>query len=291
MNPEDIKNFRICKVLSVDDSEGGDRIQVRILPEDNKIKLNKDLPYCIPLLPKMIYVKPKVGEVVIVVTVDKGSYSQRFYIGPIISQLNHLEFDSYDLSALAFFLSPYIGPGVAEDLKPETKGCYPGNNDVALLGRKNSDIILTETDARIRAGVKVQNEGNSEDIRFNDRNPAFIKLKYNKEEQYADNDTYNSTAAIVADKVLLLGNSPKDGNTIQADRTDLITDEKMKELINKAHELPYGDKLVEFLIMFRDAFVNHVHPFPTMIPCQTQEINNLKTYNLEDILSDSIRIN
>lgn len=286
----DVKNIRICKVLSVDDENGGDRIKVRILPEDNKLTL-KQLPDCIPFIPKMFFVKPKVGEAVIVITLDKSSYSQRFYIGPIISQLNHMEYDSYDISALSLFQSPYIGPGVSENLKPKTKGCYPKDEDVAIMGRKYSDIILTDDDLKIRVGVRNQNNANPEDIEFNDKNGAFIKLKYFEDEQHADNDNYNSVATVVADKVLLLGNSPKDGNVVIADRNDLITDEKIKELIEKTHELPYGDKLAEFLIMFKNAFINHVHPFPTMPPCYTEEIKNLNNYNIDEILSNSIRIN
>ena len=177
MGFEDVKNVRICKVLSVDDSTGGGRIKVRISPEDNKLSL-KELPECIPFIPKMIFVKPKVGEAVIVITIEKNTYSQRFYIGPIISQLNHLDFDSFDISALSLFQSPYIGPGVSEDLKPKTKGCYPDDDDIAILGRNYSDIILTDDDIRIRSGIRLHNQANPQEIEFNESTISIIKFNF-----------------------------------------------------------------------------------------------------------------
>lgn len=287
----DIPFLRICEVISVEDDTGGDRIKVRLTPEDNRLA-DKDLPYAFPFLPKIFHVKPKVGECVGVFTIMlTDAYSQRFYIGPVISQLNHLEYEPFAYDAVSYFRGSYTTPEPAQDTIPDTDGAYPKEEDVAILGRKYSDIILTENDVRLRAGVKTPDDINGRDVKFNSKNPAFIKLKYNNYPTLVDNDEYNSTAAVVADKIFLLGNSPKDGNVITTDREELISDDKMAELISKAHELPYGDKLIEFLKMFRDAFVNHTHNFPTMPTCQSNEIKNLQNYNLEDIVSDSVRIN
>lgn len=291
MGAYDISGFRICEVISIDDENDAGRIKVRLTPEDNPLR-DSELPFAYPLLPKMFHVMPKVGEAVYVdLRNANDATSLRRYIGPIISQKDFLYDDPFHLFATATFPGSRISPMVGDTLKPETKGAYPKKEDVAILGRKYSDIILTENDVRLRSGTKLVNDKNPREVEFNSKNSAFVKLRYNPEQQQADNDSYNSTAAIVADKVLLLGNVPKDGNIITADSEDLITDEKLKELIEKAHELPYGDKLIEFLKMFVKTFVNHVHPYPTMIPCVTDDIVNLQNYDLTKILSNSIRIN
>ena len=82
-----IQCVRYCKVLSIKDDTDSDLIQVRIEPEDNGIKNDKKLPYAYPLLPKAFHVKPKVGEGVLVfVAIADDANSQRYYIGPVISQ-------------------------------------------------------------------------------------------------------------------------------------------------------------------------------------------------------------
>lgn len=291
MSNQYIPGGRLVKVISIDDENGGNRIKVRFTPEDNS-RRDSELPYAIPYLPKMLHVMPKVGEYVIAFSTNlTDSESQRFYIGPIISQYSHMLEEKNSLEALSMAKGTRVTPDVSEDLKPLTEGAFPKKEDVALLGRKNTDIILTENDARIRAGVRKVEEGNSRNVNFNGENPAYIKLKYNPVEQYADNDKYNSSIAIVADKVLLLGNNPKENdNKLITDKDDLISDEQFKKLIEKTHELPFGDTLVEFLTLFRDAFINHVHPFPTMKPCYTNSIENLQKYDLTKMLSKTIRI-
>lgn len=288
---KDNQVFRIAEVISVEDESDGARIKVRLKPEDNRLT-DAELPYAYPLIPKIIHIIPKVGESVAVITFDTSdAYTQRTYIGPIISQENHINYEPYGIEADSMFIGARVSPEVAESLKPKTRGAYPNKEDVAFEGRKYSDIILTDNDVRLRSGIKLPKENNPRDISFNDKNGAFLKLRYNPDEQNADDDSYNSTALMVADKVLLLGNVPKDGNIITADRDELVSDDKIKELIEKTHELPYGDKLIEFLIMFRDAFLNHVHPYPTMKPCYTDQLMNLQSYNLSTIISNSIRIN
>ena len=289
MGAYEIPGFRICEVISIDDENDAGRIKVRLTPEDNSLR-DSELPFAYPLLPKMLHVMPKVGEAVYVdnrSTTDATSL--RRYIGPIISQKDFLYEDPFHLFATSTFPGSRISPMVGDSLKPETKGAYPKKEDIAILGRKYSDIILTENDIRLRSGTKLVDDNNK--VEFNNRNSAFIKLKYNPEQQQADNDTYNSTASIVADKILLLGNVPKDGNIITADTEDLITDDKLKELIEKSHELPYGDKLIEFLKMFVNTFINHTHNFATMSTCKSSDVKNLEKYDLTNILSNSVRIN
>ena len=75
------------------------------------------------------------------------------------------------------------------------------------------------------------------------------------------------------------------------DKKELINNNEMQKIIDKAHKLPYGDVLVEFLNMFVDAFAKHVHPYPGMPPCQTSEYIETTTYDLKKILSENVAIN
>ena len=86
--------FKICKVLSVSDDKDTDTIKVRFEPDDDKITTLEGLPECFPLLPKQYFIKPKVGEAVLVFTNNpENAYSHRFYIGPLISQSHKLNKD------------------------------------------------------------------------------------------------------------------------------------------------------------------------------------------------------
>ena len=71
----------------------------------------------------------------------------------------------------------------------------------------------------------------------------------------------------------------------------LIDDETMQTIIDKCHCLPYGDVLVEFLNLFRTAFIEHTHPWPTAKPCDDWSKLKLTNFTLDNILSKNIRIN
>ena len=71
----------------------------------------------------------------------------------------------------------------------------------------------------------------------------------------------------------------------------MIADDEMQKIIDKAHQLPYGDTLVEFLELFRSTFMKHVHPYPGMPPCPDDSVVKLNMYDLKKLLSDSVRIN
>ena len=151
---------RLAKVVSVEDETDGGRIKVRLLPEDAMEKSKKNLVYAYPFLPKMFHIKPKVGECVKIITaVSNDGYSKRYYIGPEISQPNHMLYEPYYLSSTAIDKGSLITPDVAPSMNPETYGAFPKDDDIAIEGRKNTGIQLTEDDVRIKAGVKVVDKG------------------------------------------------------------------------------------------------------------------------------------
>ena len=286
--------IRWGKVTCVDDPHGGGRVQVRT-PYDNPVERDEDLPWYIPWLPKFLHIKPKVGELGIVISMAAGEYENcNFYIGPIISQENRLYYEDSD-DALKITETGYIGwdpnPRLKKGVKPTL---FPADDDIAIEGRKDTGIQLKDDEIRIKAGVKVLTDQGPKN---NTETPAFISLKYRPEGDY-EKDGYKSTATIVADKINLIGTHTTDPATKEIPVTeskdgkdDLISEYAMKEMINKAHKIPYGDVLIEFLDIFRTAFQKHVHPFPTMAPCNDENMKALTTYDLQGTLSDNVRIN
>ena len=288
--------IRFGKVTSVNDPHGGGRIQVRT-PYDNTVENDENLPYYFPLLPKMLHVIPKVGEMVLVFSMVPGEYNNlNFYVGPIISQLDKLYKEDADYSI------PDIGykgwapnPELKKGVKPTL---YPAVDDISIEGRRDTGIQLKDEEVRVKAGVKVVGDKGPKN---NTETPAFISLKYYPKNDY-ELDGYKSTATIVADKINLIGTHTTDSATKEIpvtenkdaeaeEKDNLISDSAMKELINKAHQIPYGDTLIEFLDILRTAFAKHVHPFPTMAPCNDENMKAVATYDLEGMLSDNVRIN
>lgn len=282
--------IKICQVIDLYDDTDGERIKVRLSPEDDK-RLDSDLPFAYPLLPKHLHIKPKIGEFVLVILTDVGDgYSNRYYIGPIISQPQHMEKENSMLSALSLYPGAFKQPDVAPSTNPDSHGSLAKDEDIALYGRNKSDIILTDDDVRIRCGSRLKDSSANGGLIFNRTDPAFIQLKHSDNKKGNENDEYRSTATIVADKINLIGNNSK-YPFMTNNKDELITDSEMQDIIETAYKLPYGDILVDFLKLFVRAFAEHVHPYPGLPPCKTSDYIELTSYDLNKILSESIRIN
>jgi hypothetical protein len=286
-----ISGIRFCKVVSIIDDTDADRIKVRLSPEDN-YKTVDDIDYAFPLLPKFFHVKPKEGEAVLVLlTTNNNGNSQRYYIGPVISQDHKIYKDPFFMGADSYLRGAFKPFDVAPRMDPEKDGILPNDEDIVIRGRKNADIQITDDDIRIKAGVKVVANGSETKMAFNIKNPSYHKLKYHNNPLIGD--TY-STSTIVADKINLLSNNSPN-YFVTTDRKDLITDEELNKVIESAYKLPYGEKLVEFLKVFVDAFLKHTHDFPMMSPnpFYTSSLLAQKANLLDrgELLSDTVRIN
>ena len=286
--------IRFGRVTNVEDPHGGGRIQARTV-YDNVVGENEELNYYIPLLPRMLHVVPKVGELVLLISMAPGKFDYfGYYIGPIISQEDKFEFEDSD-EAIKSTETGYIdwasNPRTRKGVLPTL---YPEHEDIAIEGRKDTGIQLKNEEVRVKAGVKVVDVTGP---RNNTTNPAFISLKYYPDNEY-DYDGFKSTATIIADKINLFGNV-SDELSVQKEISDvgmdgkdeLIPDNALKILMNKARRVPYGETLIEFLDLFRAAFAKHVHPFPTMAPCNDENVKAVATYDLGKTLSDNVRIN
>jgi hypothetical protein len=287
----------IGEVVDIKDVNNGGRIRVRIRPIDNIVKSDSSVPFAYPLLPKMLHIKPKLHEMVFIIfSEDNNKESQRYYVGPVISQPQFLEKQLYGAGASNLLQGSLNKPAPSNEY--ETKGLLASDNDISLSSRKNTDILLKDNDILIRCGVKLLNDSK---IEFNQKNPAFIKLKYypysytttinNKTE------TINSVATIHADKINLISSNgdPYVGIT---DKEHLLNDKAIENFLKNGHEVPYGDKLCELLSAFIKVFREHTHNYNNLPPVHDPNYTQFVTkYGIDGkflkelLLSKNIKIN
>lgn len=109
-------------------------------------------PYMVePFLPKHINIIPKVGESVKLIYYAAGdNLSQREYIAPQTSNYDKLNFDSVE-PARSFSKRSTYQPK-RNNLRKN--GLVADPTDIALTGRKNSEIVLPDEEVIIRAGYQ-----------------------------------------------------------------------------------------------------------------------------------------
>ena len=270
-------NFKYLKygvVSSIEDENGMGRIKVRIQGNHtvggDGDTLIEDLPWAFPLLPKHLSTIPKVGEVVWVFILGKKSqHANRLYIGPIISQLDKLNEDRFTAStALRPFTFGQLTAGVpvltdqtTNNIIPELIGVFPKSDEISIQGRYNTDITQKKNEIVIRAGKFEASESNVYKIAFNSKTQAFIQIK-NDVSYPSSNDSETvekgSVTNIVANKINLL--THKEGApTININNDDLISSDELKMILKDAHQLPFGDVLLEYLRLLKEAIFSHVH--------------------------------
>ena len=292
MKMADDKVFRECEVLSVIDDKAGFRIKVRIYPDDSDCKTIDDLPFCYPLLPKHFHINPKEGEMVLVITSVLGvTKGRRWFIGPIISQQYNLNYDPFNFSAKSILDNgKFVAPLPRPELNPENEGSYPDREDIAIQGRQNADLILKDNEVRLRCGFKKEPTGKAKDtLVFNREDLSYIQMKYKKLKDH-NGKKFASSINIVADRINLLSHDSRTPFTLN-DRKDLITDEELVKILKNAHQLVYGDELVDFLKQLIEVIRTHTHPFAMDPPCFTTPQTKVLNTNLDEMLSNSVRIN
>lgn len=286
--------IKMAQVESVFDDADGLRIKAR-LSQDGSVPTD-DLPYSFPLLPKTFQSVPKVGECVLLFFSEAANnYSNRYYIGPVISQPQFNTYDPYMYgrgTAISLLQGSTLEPLEKISNYDETRGAYPNVGDVAIVGRNTEDIILKDGEIDLRCGIRgkpAKNENLLGNVIFNTHSPAYIQLKYKKGLSINKGREADSLVNIVADKINLI--SHKDNNYFNlTDKDTLINNEEIDSIMEKLHQLPYGDVLLEVLIKMRNSIVNHVHAYPGLPPCNDQYITKLNSTDLNKILSDNVRI-
>ena len=264
------KHVELGEVISIDDSQGLGRIQVRIKgPQSNGGDdgvLDADLPWAFPMLPKTFSVQPQVGEAVFIfVFSQQQSNVDRLYFGPIISQPQQLPFDPFYVTAMNGFSFASQDPAPSVDTIPELIGVFPDPTDVSIQGRNNTDITVGDDIVLIRAGKFVTTTpsiANPFYIKFNSETQAYIQIKNNVVIESATDSSDEETGTvtnIVANKINLLTHEYGSPRFNLTDQTDLITDDELTNILENAHQLPFGDIMIEWMKLCRDAILEHVH--------------------------------
>lgn len=174
--------LRFGEVIDNSDAKGTGEIKVRIDGVD-KLDGDNDLIPALPLLPKFLNVYPQVGECVFIIEYEHkvgpkfATKNKRYWIGPVISQLQFLEKDGYK-NAQTQEIDGYSKPSVNIETLKEANGVYPTKEDIALQGRDNTDIIFKPKEIRIRAGKW----DITDNLKYNKKDPAYIQLKYGNSE-------------------------------------------------------------------------------------------------------------
>lgn len=276
---DDKANFNYLKygeVKSIEDPLGLGRIKVWIKGsitnggDDETLTKNgvDALPWCFPMLPKHLQITPKIGEGVWVFLFSREKENaDRLYIGPLISSPIKLDYDDAKTTALAgFTYGPFQAPVNVANI-PDLKGVFPNKEDVSIQGRFNTDITQKKNEIIIRAGKfieKVNNDINENPyaIKFNNQTQGIIQIRNNVrlpiESPTQTKPKYGSVTNIVSNKINLItyGGSPV-FNVPKADTT--ISDSEIENILNNAHQVPFGDILLRYLILLKEAFLSHVH--------------------------------
>ena len=266
-----------------------------------------NLAWCFPLLPKHLSVTPKVGEVVWVLVLDKHSqHADRLYIGPVISQLPNLNYDPFLYSALAGFTFGPQAPDTNPAQIPEMQGIFPDPQDVSIQGRYNTDITQKNNEIVIRAGKfesMSPTSTNPYGMKFNGTTQGYIQIKNNavvKPATKNQDELKGSVTNIVANKINLITHVDGSPRFNVTNQDNLISDDDLATILSEAHQLPFGDVLLQYLILLKEAFLAHVHNGSGNIPTdltisgnkQSVGIFKSKADNLEkSMLSKNIRIN
>lgn len=192
--------------------QGADAWRIKVRLESDGGKTVEELPEAFPLLPKTLQSIPKVGEAVFILTAELENFgSQRFYIGPVISQpqfqgqcnfsTNNRNEQNKLNKGPAVSLITTGGKGKDKPLpsittqRGLTDGAFPNKSDVALIGRGQEDIVLkyrkghtsgiVASEVDIRAGIRLKATDNTVratqgNVVFNNANPAYIQVKHSQ---------------------------------------------------------------------------------------------------------------
>lgn len=278
-------------VTDINDPFNAGRIKVRIygngndgLDDDTPLITNVNLPWCEPLMPKFLNFVPKVGEMVKVVTFDyRNKKIRRQYIGPIIGQQTPLDFKKSEYNDAKFkvengtYVSNWSLNSQASD---GSWKIYPNKEDIAILGRINTDLILKDTsyynEITLRSGkikpdtlTKTPKGGLSPYV-LNKKNPSYISINFTQAEAFKNSKAIDivklnlqkdrSHINVVADNINLIshaGSNKKGYTRTILKGEDVLTQIKTEN--EKLHPLPYGDVLWEFLNVLRPYIEGHIH--------------------------------
>lgn len=305
-------------VREVNDNAGYNRIKAEIVNinsegftyagKDKDSTLDQ-IPLCVPLLPEILHVRPKVGECVLVLLENPSDpTSARYYIGPLITQQTKLERENFESTQPIYNKSSLngrqIGGAPSTSVNNDAGTLFAKQDEIALQGRQNSDVVLGNNSVKIRAGIFK----NLVDFKENTDYPCNIELKI-------VDKPISTTGVRAADTELNLSFEIFSQQNLRATNINLISPEgKFRKKSAANDEIKYnprlndfgeeaktlhpavlGDELVEILTNIINYLFSHIH-IPQAQPLANNYAYNIqkyrdKTYLSAKILSNNIRLN
>lgn len=261
------KNNYIALVTDNNDPNDLGRIKVKIPTVDIEPQ------WAFPILPKYLHMIPQVDEAVLITipNPDKPNI-ERYYYPSIISNLPKIKKDDWFKNIKNKQAFQIVPESNDTKLSPETENLFPSKNDIGIIGRNNTDIILKDEQIIFRVGKHLTDTV----LTPNNKNPASLSLNYNLEKSYIINE---------ADIVYLLSHEG-------ANRVDKYYDKSnIESLYNKTKPTLYGDETYNLLVLIIDAVIEHEHPFAGIKPLSNGAIEKLKQFKKELILNQKVRTN
>lgn len=286
VNPNDPaeQNRIIARIVSVDENgqiQGG----------KDRGKPDSKLPFCIPLMPNHIHVRPLEGEMVIVVLENpEDDSAPRYWLGPVISSKLKLRYQAYEEADEIFDNTNFFGNRKLEN-KPEASLKIPQRSDIALQGRDDADVILKSREVVISAG-----KFKRDSFEINEESPCQIQLIQNdsNKENEQEHPPF-SQQNFQSNNINLYSPFGKfrdedEGRRIE-DNEDL---EYLGNLANTLHPAVFGDELIKLLDLMRRVLLNHIHT-PQEELVENDDSKELAQYTIEgrlqELISRHIRIN
>lgn len=290
----------------ISDNYNGLRIRVKLEGDDVKRKDGTldytRLPWCFPLLPKTFQSIPKTGETAIVLVTDlmAPGESQRFYVGPLISQPQYNDYCP-SRESTSLLKKSETTPLRSINRCPDTNGAFPKSSDVAVVGRGSEDIILRNENATseidLRAGIRGEPINDQDpnligNIIFNGVDPAYIQLKHKNGIVSEPGVEANSVINIVANRINIMSNKDDNINCNLNNPNELVSEGELGNVMHNLQPIPLGVDLLELLNIMKHAILHHVHPWAGMEQCGDWGgwIDRLEHFNLNSILSKYVRI-
>lgn len=291
------RNIYPAVVINIDDPTEQNRIVARIinLDENGKILGGRDrdtmddkLPFCVPMLPEYFHARPLVGEMVYIFLENPSDNSApRYWIGPIISSKLKLKFQDYKESIKIFDYTVFNVNDNTKN-KPKVVTAFPGQADVAVQGRGDSDLMLRQREAYLVAGKFKPNS-----IDINTDTPSYLQLKQFDNITTGPLKAY-SQANFQSTNINLFSPIGKfrDKNLSKFEKNDELL--SFGDFASSLHPMVFGDELIKLLDLIIRVLLNHIHT-PQSALLSIPESKKLQEYtidgSLQNILSKHIRIN
>jgi len=297
------RNVYPAIVISNQDPAGQNRIVARIVSLDQNGEINggrdrdkrdEDLPFCNPMVPEFLHVRPLEGEMVMIMLENPSDNSApRYWMGPVITSQLKLKYQAYKDANDSFKRTTFFGDKNLQS-NPDAFDLVPQQADIAIQGRDDADLILRPRTAILTAG---KFEPGTLDP--NITTPCSITIKQidavvnEKDEEIAPRFSQSN---IYSTSINLWSPNGKFRNKAVGEKLESANDalEYLGELANTLHPVPFGDELVRLLDVIVRVMLNHVH-HPQTALLETEDSNTLSEYTLDgrlqELLSKFVRVN